>query len=540
MNSHFHRLRNILTVLAVAATLWLALDSSVEAQSAGELTEQGKRGKQIYLKGEASGGEITAQLGTDIELPAASFPCANCHGLRGEGGSEGGLKPPPVNWESLVSPRQSALTRSSRVAYTESTLNRSISMGIDSSGNRLHPGMPRYRMTRAQMNDLVAYLKKIGKDADLDPGIGEESVTIGAALPVTGGLARIGEDIKSALEAAFAATNAQGGIYGRKLALVVEDSGGTAEGTIEATRRLVEQKKVFALVGSFEPAGSEATNDYLRQSQVPLIGPVTLSPMMPIVPNPVVFYLLPSFNDQMRALVDFIASDGMRAKRAAKRIAVVYGESDFDKDALQGVKSQAVIHSIEIVSEQQYKQGRISVAEAVAALAEKKPDYVFFFGGSSDFASFAVEMDRAKLESGLASSTVMAGNGAFQIPPSIASRVYLSYPASLPGKEDFNEFIAIMQKAGVSLRGTAFQAVAFAAARVLAEAVRNSSRQLSRAVLISALENLREFKTGVLPPITFGPNRRVGAAGSYIVGVDAGEKKYIPLSDRIVPKAGAH
>lgn len=534
MKSHSHKIKKTLTVLALITTAWLTLGLTAESQSG--LTEQEQRGKQIYLKGEGAGGEIIAQLGTDIELPATSFPCANCHGLRGEGGSEGGLKPPPVNWESLASPRQSALTRSNRVAYTESALNRSISMGIDSSGNRLHPGMPRYRMTRAQMNDLIAYLKVIGKDTDLDPGINEESITFGAALPLTGDHVRIGEDIKAALEATFAATNSQGGVYGRKLALVVEDSAGTAAGTVEATRRLVEQRKAFALVASFEPAGSDATNDYLRQSQVPLVGPVTLSPMMPIVPNPAVFYLLPSFNDQARALVDFFASDAMRAKRAAKRIAIVYGDSDFDKDALEGVKSQAARHSIEIVSERQYKSGRLSASEEIDALVEKKPDYVFFFGGSSDFASFAAEMDRANLDAGLASSTVMVGNGAFAVPRSIAPRIYLAYPASLPGREDFAEFMAVMQKANVSLRSTAFQVVAFAAARVLTEAVRNSGRQLSRAVLTSALESLREFKTGVLPPVTFGPNRRVGAAGSYIVGINPGEKKYLPLSDRILPK----
>jgi cytochrome c553 len=72
-------------------------DNRVRAQSATELTLQEKRGKQIYRKGEGdTNEEIKAILSTgNLKLPASSFPCANCHGLRGEGSKEGGLQPPP-------------------------------------------------------------------------------------------------------------------------------------------------------------------------------------------------------------------------------------------------------------------------------------------------------------------------------------------------------------------------------------------------------------------------------------------------------------
>ena len=59
---------------------------------------------------------------------------------------------------------------------------------------------------------------------------------------------------------------------------------------------------------------------------------------------------------------------------------------------------------------------------------------------------------------------------------------------------------------------------------------------MSRAALIRALEDLKDFKTGVVPPLSFGPNRRVGARGSFIVGIDPVNRQYKPLSDRIVPK----
>jgi len=70
----------------------------------------------------------------------------------------------------------------------------------------------------------------------------------------------------------------------------------------------------------------------------------------------------------------------------------------------------------------------------------------------------------------------------------------------------------------------------------MGEALKQAGKQLDRASLVGALEHLRGFKTGVIPPVTFDTNRRVGAAGSYVVGIDLANKQYLPLSDRLVPR----
>jgi len=528
-----------LMLVVPAMTAWLGSGDGAVAQPASGLSPQEKRGKQIFLKGEGGErAEIKATLNNgELEMPASAFPCANCHGLRGEGTKEGGLQPPPLVWAALTSPAKSALTGRERGPYTETSLKLAISLGLDPSGAKLHSGMPRYRMTLAQMSDLIAYLKKLGQEADADPGVGEDLIKVGAALPLTGPLQRIGEDVKLVVAAYFTEINSRGGIYGRKFELVTADSRGDQTGTLEATRRLVEQDGVFALVASFEPKGSHATREFLRSAEVPLIGPVTLSPGLPAVPNRYLFYLLPSFGDQARSLVDFIASGAPPLPpRRAERIAIIYADGEFDRDALASLRSQAKRCSLEIVSEQRDESDARSAAAIVESLAPKKPDYIFFFGSAENFVSLARELDRLKLEAGLLSSSVMVGRDAFSLPPSVAARTYLAYPASLPERDDFSEFTALIRSAGIKLRSAAFQALAYAAARILVEAVRASGRPLSRAALIGSLEQLQNFKTGVAPPVTFNPNRRVGATGSYIVGIDLAHRRYVELTDRLVPK----
>jgi ABC-type branched-subunit amino acid transport system substrate-binding protein len=534
MNTIPARAKLILIVSLLALIAWPASDGA----AAGDLSEKEKRGKQIYLKGESDAGDMTAIMGSgDLEVPATAFTCANCHGVKGEGTSEGGLVPPPITWSALTQPSKSPLTNRQRPAYNEATLARSIFKAIDSAGGRFHPGMPYYKMTEGQMADLIAYLKVIGTAAEAEPGLGEDSIKVGAALPLSGPLATVGVDVKAALEAYFKEINSQGGVYNRKFELAVEDSKGDSQGTEEATRRLLERHGVFAFVASFEPAGSASSNELLKKNEVPLVGPVTLSPRLPRVPNRFVFYLLPSFGHQSRALIDFIQGKAAGSvSPGAPRLGVIYSDNEFDQDALEGLKMQAGIHSLEILAEHSYPKEGFSAEAAAQLMASKKTDYIFFFGKSADFVAFAKELDRRKLSAKLVSSTVMVGQGAFLIPASVAERTYLAYPASMSTGEEMKEFLEVMQKSGVELRSPGFQAVAFAAAKVLVEATKRSSRQINRIALVNSLEQLRNFNTGVLPPVSFGPNRRVGAAGSYVVGVDIVKREYIRFSERIIPK----
>lgn len=539
------QIKPVLAALACVTLAWLVFGERVggaqavpsDAVPQRELSAQEKRGKQIYLKGESSEGaaDITAFLGGDkLEVLGTSFACSNCHGLRGEGAQEGGLQPPPINWETLTAPHTSALTRRERPPYNEATLARAIKVGFDSTGASLHPGMPQYDLKPEQMADLISYLKKLGKESDADPGLDDKHIKVGAALPLSGALAQVGEDIKATLTAYFAALNAQGGIYGRQIDLVAVDSRGEAAGTLEATKRLVEREGVFALVASFESSGSDATNEYLKRSGVALVGPVTLSPRLAVPPNPLVFYLLPTFGDQSRALVDFAAAKFK--ERTTPRVGIISTDSEFDADALAGVKTQAKLYPLEIVFEQTYARGAFPVDALVRMIAQKKTDGVFFFGNAEQFAQLTRALDAAKLQVALFSSVVMIGHGAFDAPASLAPQIFLAYPAALPGQDDFTEFVDVMQKGGVKLSSPAFQSVAYGAAKTFVEATKLSGRQLSRNALLAALEGLNDFKTGVVPPLTFSPNRRIGASGSYIVGIDLNKKQYVPLGARLVPR----
>jgi ABC-type branched-subunit amino acid transport system substrate-binding protein len=296
-----------------------------------------------------------------------------------------------------------------------------------------------------------------------------------------------------------------------------------------------------------------AADEFFRQSEVPLVGPVTLSPHLTLPPNRFIFYLLPTFSDQARSLVDFISTKRARVQapdtvqktsrqatptQPERKLsaAVIYMKGELEADALEGLRAQARLRSVDITSEQSYEAGRFAPAHAVEVMAQKKPDYVFFFGAGADILACAREMERVRFNAPLVSSVMMLGREAFDLSPETAARTLLAYPSALPDQGDFAEFLDVMQRRRVNLRSPAFQTIAYASAKTLIEAVKLSSRMLSRATLISALEGLRDYRTGVIPPVSFGPNRRVGVEGSFVVGIDLTNKRYVPLSEQLVPQ----
>ncbi|WP_192385433.1 ABC transporter substrate-binding protein [Mesorhizobium silamurunense] len=109
--------------------------------------------------------------------------------------------------------------------------------------------------------------------ADQTPGITDSTVKIGITGPLTGPVAVVGavaEGIRARVEAA----NAMGGVKmsdgkTRKIELVIKDDMLDPQRTLANVREMVEQDKVFALVGTAATPNNVAIGRYIEQRKVP-------------------------------------------------------------------------------------------------------------------------------------------------------------------------------------------------------------------------------------------------------------------------------
>ncbi|MCY1508823.1 Periplasmic binding protein [compost metagenome] len=505
--------------LCVAALL--ALGPGLAA--ALQLSAEEAAGKRIFLEGvSASGGEIHARVGAaGTTLPASALPCGSCHGADGRGRPEGGVRPPDITWRRLSTPYGQALNGRVYPAYDEASLARAIVEGRDPAGNRLDPAMPRFVLSPRDLRDLAAYLRRL--EDDRDPGLASDRLGLGTLLPTSGPLAGLGRTVEAMLRGGLAQINDAGGIHGRRLELRVVDSGGDAASAEAALRQLLDDDQVFALVAPLAPALDGRFGALLEGSRVPLLGP--LSPYGAGESSPLVFEVLPGLREQLLALGRFASRD---LDPAAGEALIL-----FPRDA--GVAALA-----ERLAERLRAQGwarvrRQDYAGVPGAPAGPPPSALFFLGGETDFAALAQDLQRAGQHPYLLAVSTQVAGSALRLPAEFSGRLFLAYPF-VPGDWSAEGVAALTQvrtQAGLDEQHMLLQIGAFSAVQLLGEGLRQAGRDVSRERLVKALEGLHGFRTGLTPPLEFGPGQRVGAAGAHIVGVDIAARRFRPVGDYI-------
>lgn len=512
-----------LTCLAIFA------GSSI-TQAQQPLTPQELRGKQIYLQGASpSGKDILAYVGdASLEVPGNVMACANCHGIAGQGKIEGGISPSNVTWEALTKPYGvTHVNGRKHPAYTARGLELAITRGLDPAGNKLLYAMPRYQMSKEDLDDLVVYLKRLG--TDVDPGINETKIVIGTAFPTAGPLGEMSQAVHDVIAAVFAETNLQGGIYNRKLELKSVTAADTKAITRADVERLLKEEQVFALSGVMLAGVEKEIVPLLAEREVPLIGPMTLDPKIGTPLNRQIFYLLSGNSTQARALLNFVAQ---KPEFKSAKMAVVYSPNELSASVVEAVKEQIQKERMNPPAVFEYSAGSFAAAEMIAKLKQADATAVFFIGNANDVVTFMNEAGKLNwfpqifLQSGSASPAL------FDAPSGFEGKVFFTLPNAPADQspEAIKEFRLLAEKYKLPQKHLAAQITAYTSAKVLLEALKRAGKDLSRERLIGALEGFYNYQTGFTPPLTYGPNRRVGAMGAYVVMIDLKEKRFVPAS----------
>lgn len=491
-----------------------------------ELTAEEKRGKAFYLRGEsASGQEITALMG-EIDVPATTLTCAGCHGARGEGKTEGGVTAGSLTWSYLTKPYgHNDDGGRKHPAFSEASFTRMLTSGLDPAGNKLAVAMPTYRMPQKDMADLIAYLKRI--ETDYDPGVSETNIVIGTLLPDRSALTGLSQSMEDVLRAYFAEVNSRGGIYNRKVELRVMY--GDATSTAANMKHLIDDEQVFAIVSGLTAGAEEDVATLSKDREVPFIGPSTLLPQRGLPLNRYIFYLLPGLKEQARTLVNFAAK---KTDPQKSRVAIVCPDADFSRGIARSIEDQAKKLGWTNITGVYYQRDKFNAAEYVAELKQKGIDTVFHLGSGADTSALFKDVEAAGWTPAVYLLGTLVGRNVTEIVPlKMKDQVFLAFP-TIPAdvsEAGAAEYSALLQRNKLTSTHAAAQASAIAAARILIHALELSGKDLSRERLVTTLEGLYEFDTGLMPRITFGPNRRIGVLGAYIVTIDP-EKKLFPAT----------
>jgi branched-chain amino acid transport system substrate-binding protein len=214
----------------------------------------------------------------------------------------------------------------------------------------------------------------IGPEVDMpDIGLPAGKIILGAHFVQTGTLGAAYGLVLSGLNAYFEYVNKEkGGVCGREIVYKAEDDQYDPAKAVEVTRRLVEQDRIFAMVGGLGTAAHSAVWDYLNEKGIPDLWVLTGAHKWGADPkaHPWTVGILPDYVVQGTIFAKWIGQNMPNAK-----VGILYQNDDFGKDTLAGLKS-GLDPSNELVSEQPYESTAVDVRSQVTNIKQQGAEVV--------------------------------------------------------------------------------------------------------------------------------------------------------------------
>lgn len=513
------------------ALIGLAIAALMTPAWAGELTPQEQRGRQLYREGLAADGtSVTATFGGGaLSIPGAKVPCSSCHGPDGLGRPDAGVVPSNITWSNLTKPY--GLRHDNGRAhppYTADAVIGAVTRGVDPAGNALDAAMPRYTLGEAAARDLVAYLQRVG--SDIDQGVSENEIVVATVVPVGGRSRGIGDVVGRLLSAYFDGINRDGGIYNRRIVLKTAEYD-ASDSAVDALRRLTSEKDVFAVVAPVVFGQNDAMAEFTESTALPVVGPLARYRRSTAERQSLTFYLTAGLDDQARALVKYAQSD---LAPADPKIAILSSDDgvglNFDEALRQQSQNAAWIPALSLAL-----PGAIAMGDVALQLRLAGTNIIFFDGGPARLAALVQEAAKHDWRPAILTTGQAVTQQSFARVREAAARIFVAYPllGSDQSPDALERLRALQAASAIAAQHLPMQVAALGAAKVLVEGLQRSGRDLTRARFVAALVALQSFETGLMPPISFGPGRRIALRGAHVValgqGTDNPEHVWIPL-----------
>ena len=377
-------------------------------------------------------------------------------------------------------------------------------------------------LTSAVLAVAAMTASSLPAQAASDPGITSTTIKLGITVPLTGIASPGYNKIPGAMKAYFDYVNANGGVNGRKITLVIKDDQYIPTTAVAKANELILKDKVFALVGTLGTASTKAisASTQLAKRGIPSLFVNTgFSGFADPKAYTTTFSILPSYQMEAKVMGKFL-----KEKYADKKLALIYQDDDFGRDALAGFKQAGITFGTYIP----YASGSQSLpatgAGWISKLKASGAEVTVLFGVSSASTAALANAYAAQFKTqwvlgsvGGDATTIAATNKAY-VPLLYGAKGFSFAPAPTDATD---EYIKLFQ----SIYATAQPTQTFdnnvvagmSNAFVAVQALQAAGSNLTREGLMKTIEAKgASFANPFLTPLGYSATSHVGATGYWI------------------------
>jgi len=211
-----------------------------------------------------------------------------------------------------------------------------------------------------------------GSVAGADQGLTDDSIKVGQISDLSGATAVWGVPTTNATRMRFEEANANGGIHGRKLELIVEDGQYQVPVSVKAANKLLNRDKVFVMLGNIGTPANNANLPRQLRMGVANLFPVTAAVSMYEPLHPMKFSYYVSYRDQVRGAVDY-----MSKKFNATKVCMQTQATDYGHEAEIGYEQAVAAHGLDSVYLGRHKVSETDFVGTVTRLKNSGCEVLF-------------------------------------------------------------------------------------------------------------------------------------------------------------------
>lgn len=330
------------------------------------------------------------------------------------------------------------------------------------------------------------------------PGITPTEIVLGLHTPLSGGLGAVYAQMVKAPEAYYRYVNEEkGGVCGRKIVLKVEDDVADPSRALEVTRKLVEQDKIFAMVGSPSTVHG-AVWEYLNQQGVPDLLIMTGDHKFASDPkgHPWSTQMPPDYMVEGAFFGGYISEN-----YPGKKVAVFYENTDFGHDGLAGVKQGLDPAKNELVSEQAYDVTAVDIRTQLTNMKEAGAEVVVMYSSIGFTAQLLKAAQRLDWHPQFIANYINGDDLLFQFVPADAAEGLISFHGFKRAYETDDPVVAehhrIMNQYGGPPPGT-FTTIGQILAELMVEILSRSCDNLTREGVMKAATSIDKWRSELM------------------------------------------
>lgn len=369
---------------------------------------------------------------------------------------------------------------------------------------------------------LVLLIFSMSSPLRAENGVSPTSVIFGRSTNLTGVSPSGYIERGYALAAAFHRINSAGGVNGRRLELEELDDGYEPAKTVANTKKLIEDNKVFALLGYAGTPTTKAVLPYVLSHSIPFI-PITAAEFLRHPVEHTVFNIREGYFAETKALVQFAVNE----KKLAT-IGAIYQDDAFGAEGLADLQRFLAETSAHLLVKSAYLRNAADVSRQIIELVKQQPAAIFIFAQSTQAAQILKALEQDMSGKTWHPLVLISSNALTQEFLRSAGRAaeHAIYPQSLPFPDDLS--LKIVQDyhkdmiAGGHKDFGGLGLEAYIAGLITAEGLRRAGSDPTRESFISGLEAIHDFNLGGIS-VGFSPNDHQATHSIILTTVASGK-----------------